>query len=360
MRNLLLVIVLVLIAATNGSATTNEDSTKALFYRALPYGSMSMFTPWGVVLNGSFDVLQLDGKDRHITRLPYGKGLKNVWDNVSSPGATIAQIGWGKWLTTEVLPFNLTQEGAQWIPNYQLHLIGGGMTYRMLGEWYKDKGVTAPDVWAAGTLALYHVLNEAVETEGYEGYNSDPIADILIFDWLGAVLFSNNDVAGFFANTLNMTDWSYLPVISFPGGQLANNGLYYSMKWNIPGSKKFSAWYMMGMSNMLGASYKTDAEYSVTAGAGIRGKTLRLVDSTVRALTLDPVLTGGIFIDRNNSLLASIIASGQEDQTIIAQVYPGVLSVAGFSPALYAMWGSSGTMAVGISVQSGIGVGYRK
>ncbi|MBK6291975.1 MAG: hypothetical protein IPF59_09530 [Ignavibacteria bacterium] len=96
-----------------------------LFYKPLPYGSMSMFTPWGVVLNGSYDVLQLDGKDRRITKLPYGTGFLNVLENTFvHPGATISQIGWGKWLTTEVFPLNFTKEGGQWLPNYQLHLIG--------------------------------------------------------------------------------------------------------------------------------------------------------------------------------------------------------------------------------------------
>lgn len=337
------------------------DSTKkTYFYHAYNYGSMAMFSPWSVVLNGSFDVLQLDGKNRNITRLPYGTGLKNVFNNTfGHPGATISQIGWGRWLTTEVLPLNFTMQGAQWLPNYQLHLIGGGMTFRMLQEWYQHHGVAAPGAWAAGTIALYHVVNEAVENEAFVGYNTDPIADLLVFDWLGAVLFMSDDVSEFFAETLHLTDWSHLPMITFPNGQLGNNGLYYSMKWNIPNSEKLSAWYMMGMSNMAGASYKLDAENSITVGAGARGRNLYMVDARVRALTLNLVPTGGVFWDKNNSLMASLTASGQEDQTVILNVYPGVIELEGVRPAFWAAWGSGGTLGIGVAVSSGIGVGYR-
>ncbi len=339
----------------------SQTDTAYLFYNPVDYGSQSMFTPWGVVLNGSYDVLQLDGRDRRIAELPYGIGFENVLKNTFvHPGATISQIGWGKWLTTEVFPLNWTKEGAQWLPNYQLHLLGGGMTYRMLAEWYHYNGVAAPEVWSAATIMFYHLLNEAVENQDYVGYNTDPIADIALFDWLGILLFTSDDVARFFAQDLHMTDWSQIPVITFPHGQLGNNGLYYSLKWNIPGTDQWSAWYLMGMSNLVGASYRYSSEHSITLGAGARGKNLYVVDSTVRLLSLNLVPTAGIFWDRNNSLLASLTASGQEDQTVILNIYPGAFTIAGVvSPAIWATWGSNGTIGVGIAVRGSIGVGYR-
>ena len=73
--------------------TEAEKDTTYFFYRPYDYGSMAMFTPWNVVLNGSYDVLQLDGRNREITTLPYGTGFANVWENtVLHPGATISQI----------------------------------------------------------------------------------------------------------------------------------------------------------------------------------------------------------------------------------------------------------------------------
>ena len=332
----------------------------ALYYRPLPYGSMAMFTPWNVVINGSYDVLQLDGRERSLVRLPYGAGFRNVWDNsVIHPGATISQIGWWQFVKTEILPLTWTKEGAQWIPNYQFHLIGGGMTYRMLAEWYEYEKVDAPEAWAVGTIAFYHILNEVVEAQNYSGYNTDPIADLLFFDWLGVLLFSNDDVARFFAHTLHMSDWSHLPMITFPDLRLGNNGLYYSLKWNIPGAEEWSVFYLMGMSNMIGASYRFDAENSITVAGGARGDTLYVVDDRARVLSTNLVPTGGVFWDRNNSLMASLTASGQRDQTVILNIYPGVVDIAGFKPAFWSTWGSSGTFGVGVAIAGWPGVGYR-
>jgi len=341
------------------STATAKDTTY-FFYRPYDYGSMAMFTPWNVVLNGSYDVLQLDGRNRKITTLPYGSGFANVWENtVLHPGATISQIGWWTFLKTEIFPLTFSTEGGQWLPNYQLHLIGGGMTYRMLEEWFDYNDVDAPGAWAIGTIAAYHILNEVVEAEDYRGYNTDPIADLLFFDWLGVLLFMNDDVAGFFSETLHMNDWSNIPVITFPHGQLGNNGLYYSLKWNIPGLDNWSVFYLMGMSNMAGGSYRFDAENSLSVGVGARGKYLYMVDERARVLSTHLVPTGGVFWDRNGSLMASITASGQEDQTVILQVYPGTFDLAGIRPAVWSTWGSNGTFGIGVAVQAGIGVGYR-
>lgn len=338
----------------------HAQKNTAYFYKALPYGSMSLFTPWNLIINGSYDVLQLDGRNREILNLPYEQGFKNVFRNTFiHPGATIGKLGFGRWITTEILPLNFTVEGAQWLPNYQLHLIGGGMSYRMLSEWYDYHDIAYPKLFAGFTLMSYHLLNEAVENESYAGYNSDPIADLLVFDLLGIALFSSDSVAGFFANTLNMTDWSNLAMITVPSVRLGTNGLYYSLKWHIPDSKKWSIWSLMGTSNMFGLSYKIDGENSITLGGGARGTTLDLVNAEVRLLTLALVPTGGIFWDRNNSLMASLTASGQTDQSIILNLYPDVVHLGDLRPAIWATYGTNNTFGLGTAVVFTIGAGYR-
>jgi hypothetical protein len=117
----------------------------------------------------------------------------------------------------------------------------------------------------------------------------------------------------------------------------------------------------MGMSNMLGASFKFDAENSISLGGGIRGKYLYEIDPRVHILTLQLVPTGGVFWDKNNSLMASITASGQEDQTVIMNLYPGIFNipVVDLTPALWLAYGTNGTYGVGIAFQQTFGVGYR-
>jgi hypothetical protein len=57
--------------------------------------------------------------------------------------------------------------------------------------------------------------------------------------------------------------------------------------------------------------------------------------------------------------MASVQVSGQEDQTVIAQFYPGVFRVAGLSPALWASYGTNGSYGIGVAFQGTIGIGYR-
>jgi hypothetical protein len=207
-----------------------------------------------------------------------------------------------------------------------------------------------------------HIVNEIVENEGYVGYNTDPIADFLIFNTLGIALFMNDDVARFFSEEMHMTDWSSLPMITFPSGQLGNNGLNYAFKVDLPRSDRLRLWGIMGMGTMLGASYVYDRshEHSISFGAGIRGKELINVDPRARVLTVSIVPTAGIYWDRNNSLLASLTVSGQEDQSAVLNVYPGVIKISDdISPAIWAAWGSNGTIGFGIGVRGAIGVGYR-
>lgn len=359
--------ILALLVLTLVRASAQDDSVgqrEYLYYKPdQDYGSMSMVSPWGLILNGGFDILQLDGKDRHLLKIPFGTGFRSFIDNTfGHPGATISQIGWGNWLSTEVLPLDWTHDGARWIPNYQLHLIGSGVSYRMLTEWYHHHGVASPELWSIATVTAMHIVNEAVENGGYVGYNTDPIADFLIFNTMGIVLFMNDGVARFFSEKMHMTEWSSLPMITFPGVQLGNNGLNYSFKVELPRSDRLRLWGLMGMGTLLGASYVYDNahEHSISIGAGVRGKELVNVDPRARVLTVSIVPSAGIFWDRNNSLLASLTVSGQADQTAVLNVYPGVIKITDdISPAIWAAWGSNGTIGFGVGIRGAIGVGYR-
>lgn len=364
MRRITILVATVISIAVASAQSDSTAQREYLYYHPdQDYGSMSMFSPWGLILNGGFDILQIDGKDRRLLKIPYGTGFRNFIDNTfGHPGATISQIGWGNWLSTEVLPLNWNRDGARWVPNYQLHLIGSGVSYRMLAEWYDHHGVASPEIWSIATVTAMHIVNEIVENEDYVGYNTDPIADFLIFNTLGIALFMNDDVARFFSEEMHMTDWSSLPMITFPSGQLGNNGLNYAFKVDLPRSDRLRLWGIMGMGTMLGASYVYDRshEHSISFGAGIRGKELINVDPRARVLTVSIVPTAGIYWDRNNSLLASLTVSGQEDQSAILNVYPGIIKISDdISPAIWAAWGSNGTIGFGVGVRGAIGVGYR-
>ena len=187
------------------SAVEAGDSTY-YFYHGLPYGSEKNFHPLTVIVNGGFGIMQIDNRSTKINSIDFRTGASNVWMNITHPFREVKKFGVNKFLTSEVIPTKLKASGAQWVPNYQLHLIGGGMTYRTMYEWYRYHKYQNPRVQALVSLAVYNFLNEIVENNSYEGTNVDPIADMLIFDPLSVLLFSFDPVARFFGRTLHMAD----------------------------------------------------------------------------------------------------------------------------------------------------------
>lgn len=57
---------------------------------------------------------------------------------VGNPIPAISNDGWKAFFTEDIFPLSFTQSTARWTPNYSLHLIGGGMTYTSLREWFEE------------------------------------------------------------------------------------------------------------------------------------------------------------------------------------------------------------------------------
>ena len=104
-------------------------------------------------------------------------------------------------------------------------------------------------------MAAFHLLNEVVENDAYQGTNVDPIADLLVFDPLGMLLFESDRVSRFFSEKLHLRDWSTLPAYDPVHRTIENNSDNYSIKVRIPGWKKWSVFYNFGLNGTLGLSY---------------------------------------------------------------------------------------------------------
>lgn len=63
-------------------------------------------------------------------------------------------------------PISLNPDHAQWYPNYTLHLVGGGVTYSYLIEYYTHHEVEYPVFFSLATYWTYHFSNEVVENTG--------------------------------------------------------------------------------------------------------------------------------------------------------------------------------------------------
>lgn len=339
--------------------STSCFSQEKYFFTGKDYGSEALYNPFNLILNGSYDVIQLEGSSRRIFSFPYRQGAQNVLKNLASPLGPISRYGWWKFISNEVLPFEFAKNRAQWFPNYQLHLIGGGMTFIAMKEWYEYYKVPAPAAFSAATLAGFHLLNEFVENETYSGDNVDPIADIYLFDIGGIVLFSFDNVKRFFRDELNLADWSLMPSFNFSDMSLENSGQYFSIKWHIPKTDNWHIFYYFGMSGLGGLSYRFSDGTALSAGAGLKAQKRYIIDPKTYQMTISTVWNAGFFYDKNNSLLASLLLSGLEERTLNLNIYPGIINFGRFSPGLWMVMRRDGGLMFGLNTVYAPGLGIR-
>ncbi len=332
------------------------------FYNGRNYGSESLINPGSLLINAGFDILQSATHSRKLSTIKFGIGARNVYNNLSDPFTQIDKFGWGKFIGQEVFPTSFKIEKAQWFPNYTLHFIGGGMDSRMMFEWYRFHEFPYPTLFTTVTIAAYHFVNEAVENDQFVGPNVDPIADIYIFNLGGALLFTSDAVAEFFSTTLHMTAWPGQPAWNPKFNTLENQGHYYIMKYELPFFSRTSLFYHFGDNGMLGLSYLQPNNESITVAFGAAARELRTVDITngARTVTVSLGYIAGIFYDRENSVLASLMVSNRINEKIRLNIYPGVIDLFGFSPGLFASIGNRQQFIAGFSIQySPIGLAYR-
>lgn len=318
------------------------------FYQGLDYGNQSIYHPAYVLLNGGFDMIQV-GNKRDIKNFPYNIAVKNIWKNLSEPFKPIGRYGWWNFFKDQVFPLSLNKQNAQFFPNYTLHLIGGGMEYAALDEWFEYHNYPYPELFSAFTVMTYHLINEIAENGNYVGDDVDPIADIYIFDIGGILLFTSNSVRRFFAEDLNLADWSQQPSFSLRNGELHNNGQFFSIKWKFPFLERWYAFYYFGTNGVGGLSYKFDDGSAISVGFGLAASDLILLNEKTNKKTLGLVGNLGLFYDRNNSLLASLSITIKTDYMVNVNIYPGVIKFWDVSPGLWGAYSQDGNVILGFT-----------
>jgi hypothetical protein len=327
------------------------------FYFGLDYGSQALYGPLWVFVNRGYDVLQDHVAGRNIFTFDYRTNLGNVARNIANPFPAISADGWKTFLTEEIFPLSFTQSTARWTPNYSLHLIGGGMTYTSLREWFEDYGVPAPRVFSAVTLMASAFVNESLENKGFVGFNTDCIADIWVFDIGGIILFSFDWPNRFFSHTVVIADWSLQPSFTLPNGELHNVGNYFAAKWALPFYRRLSlfAWY--GEATTGGLSFALDDEYSLSASAG--GAVIHLTNTATHSVenVVNFVPTGAIFLDRHNSLLASLQITNVDDYFIHFNIYPHAFTDRGPAVGVWGVVDKRARVAAGFAIGRPFGIG---
>jgi hypothetical protein len=315
---------------------TQVEETR-YFYKGLPYGSDATFNPVRELVNGSFGILQISSRWMTLGEIDWRNGMDVTWKSVSHPVRTVNAYGWGNFLTSEVVPGQLRWSNLQYLPNYHLHLIGGGARHRGFVEWYRGHGFPNPGFWAAATTALHAVLVETVEHQAAVRPTVDPVADMLIFDPAGAILFSSDRVARFFSRTLNMSIWSGQPMYNSVRNTIENAGENYGFHIFFSRDARTGLFMYWGMSDLIGVTVRSASGLAWSVGVGGMASELKEADrgAGMSAIYANLKWDAGAFVHRNGSLLASVQVSEGWTQALRVNLYPGVVSLAGISPGIY-------------------------
>lgn len=326
-----------------------------LFWRQVDYGSDAQFSPLTAYVNGSFDILRNLSYQHDLRRIDYVAGAQNVWFNSAHPIDALGKIGIGNFTAHEVIPFRgLETQYGQFVPNWFMHALGEGMLYRKLEDWYAFQGVPHARVAALATTVAMQWTNEIVENGSYRGTGADSIADILLFNVAGYLLFSVDDVARVFRHRARLLYWPGQAVIAAPGLRLVNQGENFAFQVDV-GLKDLRLFGYFGVQGLFGATLPVSRSGDhVSVGVGYRLLELRAHDvEGVRTMLPGERggWEGGLFWDRDGSLLLSAIAGAPPVPSLHVNVYPGVLSVGGATFGMFAkasqLEGISGGLLVG-------------
>jgi hypothetical protein len=311
------------------------------FYRKVDYGSESQFNPVSSFINYSLDSLQAPDS--------FGYGdfdgqFDETLGNLLDPFDAIDESG-GTWkfINRQIAPIDPDniEDAREAIPNYALHLFGGGMVYRKNLEWYQYHGFSRPGLLAALSVMAAELSQEILEKKSTTP--DDEVADFHIFRPAGIVLFSFEPVVHFASGTLGLVEWPYQPMYDPGTGKPVNVGENFAIRPVLFGTERHAPFLYFGFTTLAGISHRINDTDSASWGIG------GAIERAERDyLGIRP--SGGLFYDRNDSLLGSLILNGTDALAVRLNVYPGVTFLSRWSPGVFVGIGDNGDVIAGASI----------
>jgi hypothetical protein len=287
-----------------------------------------------------------------------GVELHTVLYTVTHPEPVLRHYGYENWLTHEVFPLSLKNSGGgQWTPNYELHLFAGGMTYYRTVEWYEQHGISHPRLAAGFTVFTWHLLTEMIESQGICCEDEDGLTDLYIFDTGSILLWNHAWARNLFSGRVEFTDWPGQPTLSLPSNRLENAYMLAMLRAPLPRTDNLKVMTVMGSAFLIGASGRVGTGLWLSAASGFDPDENPIVDTKTGARTANLLPSGGLFLDRNGSLLASFVSRGGADNGPTVNVYPGIIGSGAWSPGLWAQAIRGGGYRFGVVSRYGFGLG---
>jgi hypothetical protein len=345
-------------AAHDSLTARAEPTTPYLLYRpTIRFGSEASGGPLNVVLNRGLSVMHFRGVERSLADTDWGTGFDNVLDALVHPGEAVERSGgWRSWIAREFFPSDLKVWSWAWAPNYAGHIVAGGLTHRYLEEWLDAHGTPLPAFTAATVLMGTMVLNEVIENQDIDGGSAGTVADLYIFDPLGILLFRIDAIARFFSETLRAADWSPQASLTLPRGRVENVSQSIAYKVPLPFDHRLRLLLYVGQGSQTGLTWDMGDGLSIGATVGFEGN-VRIIDPVTLEERIEPKPTGSLFLDRDDSLLASLVVSRDAQSVVMANLYPGVLPGPFAELGLWLTVSHEGEVAFGIGTRRTLGLG---
>lgn len=306
-----------------------------------------------MILNKGYAVAQFNNRNRFI--FDYDYGARHAWRSVTELRSNVERYGgWSKLIRDEILPLSTEWDDWKWVPNYFGHFLEGGMTYRRLAEWNRANGWPLPELSAGIVTYGAAVINEMYAHPGYEFGTAATATDLLLFDPLGIVIFSIDGVARFVGGTLGGRIWTGQAALTLDG-ELVNNGNNFVLKIPI-GLERASLFVRGGLAFTPGVTWHRADGLDVSIAVGGEGR-IQNLDPATGEETPEIAAGGGVFVDRDGILLASIMVSETEHRRFVANVYPGVLGVAGGRVGAWVIVREDWALRFGLSFSRTMGLG---
>lgn len=326
------------------------------------FGSDFYFNPLNSIVNGGFDILRNGGRKsrKDVSVIDFEAGFSNVFRCIKDPFPIIRnhKDGVDGFIESEIFPLSLKPKNANYFPNYVTHIVGNGFLFAKTAEWYDFYGYKYPEFLSFITTTSYQYLNEAIENGSSRvRNNTDAIADMLIFNPLGFLLFSFDGTKNFFSTKIRLSDWSLMPLYN-PGNKfLENAGQQYMAKFNLPYLKEnhLDGFFYWGSCGLFGLSYEYKHKHNISAGLGsIAYKILANENQDEASIIddiIDPKMDGmiGLFYDINNSLISSVSVQFPKKPNVRINLYPGIFTGYFKELGLYTSFGEIDGFQVGLT-----------
>lgn len=344
------------VPARPDSVLTGPEIRKAYWYGSRPYGSEMTVHPLTSILNNGYDQIRT-GPNRQFLRFDYAMGGTGAWNSMIHAQRLVRQFGTRDWIRYELLPLSLKSGGGgQWVPNYQLHLFGGGVTYVRLIGFFEQRDFPYPRIAAGLTSYAGHFVNEMVENTALTGGSIDAMTDLLIFDPLSILLWNSDRVQRFIGERVEITEWAGQPSVTFPGETLENAFQTTMLRVRLPRTKNWRAFTTMGGSYVGGVSRRSGEDLWYSLGVGWDARSNPVVDPATGRKTVELIGNVALFVDRQGSLLASAVMKSGFDAGVTINVYPGLRTKR--MPGLWAhLLRDPAGVRFGITSPIGVGVG---